>query len=269
MDGAGSFARHPATRGRRRDRSMLADGRDAADAIADRTYSGKFVVRVPPELPPPARHRGRRPARLTQPFDQQPPRRLKRSSGPRPPGNAHCVSGWSASRREFGSEREKSGTGRAGGDDRGEGGVSGRRRGSESTGALRRGSGAWPTLSVGPGGLLRPPVGCSENWQRGVSDRSIRVSPASPALAPAMRRVKRTLGLHPSRRTVLLRATASGLGEMGSTATARRCQPRHPQRFTFVPELYVHWTQHEVLYRHRTYGGQVSAEGHIREHTND
>ena len=29
---------------------MLADGETPPDAIADRTYSGKFVVRVPPEL---------------------------------------------------------------------------------------------------------------------------------------------------------------------------------------------------------------------------
>lgn len=29
---------------------MLADGETPPEAIADRTYSGKFVVRVPPEL---------------------------------------------------------------------------------------------------------------------------------------------------------------------------------------------------------------------------
>ena len=29
---------------------MLADGEPPPEAIADRTYSGKFVVRVPPEL---------------------------------------------------------------------------------------------------------------------------------------------------------------------------------------------------------------------------
>lgn len=93
---------------------LVAQGREPARRDADRTYSGKFVVRVPPELP--ASSSSRPPtSRATEPCDQRPPRRLKRSSGLRPPGNAHCVSGLKVSGLKGRSEEvECRGDGRAG-----------------------------------------------------------------------------------------------------------------------------------------------------------